>query len=304
MTVGTGPRPRAIQKPARTSPRQSALVPYLFAAPAILFVVGILGYAVVNGFILSLHDVSIWNVERPFVGFQEYAELFADPTFQNSLVRSLIFVAGTLVLGMLLSMGFALLLQEVRTGRGFMRAIALIPYLVSGVAAAVMWRFLFTGEGSLARNVLATVGLGDMTWLGDPNRALAVVTLANVWFISPFATLILLGGLQSVDTQLYDAAAIDGANSWSRFWHVTIPSIMPMMALSLMWLSFASFNMFDIILPLTGGGPGRATEVLAVYMYQLAFAQLDYSSGAAVMMVLLVINLVFSVVYLRLGRAR
>lgn len=304
MTVGTGSRPRASQKPARSSPRQSALVPYLFAAPALVFVVGILGYAVVNGFVLSLHDVSIWNVERPFVGFQEYVELFGDPTFQNSLVRSLIFVAGTLVLGMLLSMGFALLLQEVRTGRGFMRAIALIPYLVSGVAAAVMWRFLFTGEGSLVQNVLANVGLGDMTWLGDPNRALAVVTLANVWFISPFATLILLGGLQSVDTQLYDAAAIDGANAWNRFWHVTIPSIMPMMALSLMWLSFASFNMFDIILPLTGGGPGRATEVLAVYMYQLAFDQLDYSSGAAVMMVLLAINLVFSVVYLRLGRAR
>lgn len=304
MTVESGTQPGGPRNPIRRSRGRDALVPFLFVAPALVFVVGILGYAVVNGFILSLHDVSIWKVERPFVGLQEYVDLFANPTFQNSLSRSLIFVAGTLVLGMLLSMGFALLLQEVRFGRGFMRAVALVPYLVSGVAAAVMWRFLFTGEGSLVRNALQSVGLGELTWLGDPNRALAVVTLANVWFISPFATLILLGGLQSVETQLYDAAAIDGANAWNRFWHVTIPSIMPMMALSLMWLSFASFNMFDIILPLTGGGPGRATEVLAVYMYQLAFEQLDYSSGAAVMMVLLAINLALSIVYLRVGRSR
>lgn len=279
-------------------------VPYLLALPALAFVGAVLGYGVVNGLWLSLNDVSVYNLERPFVGLANYAELFTDPTFHNSLIRSLIFVAGTIGLGIVVSMGFALLLQEVRTGRGLLRAIALIPYLVSGVAAAVMWRFLFTGEGSLVQSIFARFGMEDLTWLGDPTRALIVVTLANVWFISPFATLILLGGLQSVDTQLYDAAAIDGANGWNRFVHVTLPSIAPMMALSLMWLSFASFNMFDIILPLTGGGPGRATEVLAVYMYQLAFDELDYSSGSAVMIVLLVINLTFSLLYLRIGRSR
>lgn len=272
--------------------------------PALVFVVGVLGYGVVNGFWLSIHDVTVWNVERPFVGLQNYVDLFTSPTFHNSLIRSLIFVGGTIGLGLVFSMTFALLLQDVTTGRGLLRAIALIPYLVSGVAAAVMWRFLFTGQGSLVQGIFAQLGFGEFTWLGDPTRALIVVTLANVWFISPFATLILLGGLQSVDTQLYDAAAIDGANGWNRFVHVTMPSIAPMLALSLMWLSFASFNMFDIILPLTGGGPGRATEVLAVYMYGLAFDRLDYSGGSAVMMVLLAINIAFSLLYLRIGRER
>lgn len=298
---GQGRAPRPSGHRGAWGPRW---VPYLLAFPALLFVVGVLGYAVVNGLVLSLRDVTVWTVERPFVGLQNYVELFADPTFQNSLVRSLIFVGGTIALGMIVAMGFALLLQEVRTGRGLFRALALIPYLVSGVAAAVMWRFLFTGEGSLVQSILANLGFPELTWLGDPTRALVVVTLANVWFISPFATLILLGGLQSVETQLYDAAAIDGANTWERFVHITMPSIAPMLALALMWLSFASFNMFDIILPLTGGGPGRATEVLAVYMYRLAFDALDYSSGSAVMMVLLVINLAFSLLYLRIGRAR
>lgn len=283
---------------------KSRMVPYMLVAPAILLVAGVLGYAVVSGFVTSLFRVDIWTIERPFVGLANYIELFRNPTFQNSLVRSLIFVGGTIVLGLALSMGFALLLETVRLARGFLRSVALIPYLVSGVAAAIMWRFLFTGEGSLVQATLESLGFEQMTWLGHPDRALVVVTLANVWFISPFATLILLGGLQSIDGELYDAAAIDGANAFQKFLNVTIPGILPMLSLSLMWLSFASFNMFDIILPLTGGGPGRATEVLAVYMYQLAFRNLDYSSASAVMMVLLVINLTFSLLYLRISRVR
>ncbi|MEX2540697.1 MAG: sugar ABC transporter permease [Trueperaceae bacterium] len=280
------------------------LVPYLLVSPAILFVAGVLGYAVVNGFVTSLFRVDIWTIGRPFVGLGNYLALFRDPNFLNSLTRSLIFVAGTIVFGLALSMTYALLLQAVRSARGFLRSVALIPYLVSGIAAAIMWRFLFTGEASLVQATLESLGFGQMTWLGHPDRALAVVTLANVWFISPFATLILLGGLQSVDQQLYDAAAIDGANWFHSFLNVTLPGILPMLSLSLMWLSFASFNMFDIILPLTGGGPGRSTEVLAVYMYQLAFRNLDYSSASAVMMVLLVINLTLSLLYLRVSRVR
>jgi len=272
--------------------------------PAMLFVLGILGYAVVNGFIMSLYKVEVWTVGQPFVGLENYIKLFEDPKFINSLTRSLIFVAGTIIFGMGLALSFALVLNQVRQGRGFFRGIALVPYLVSGVATAVMWRFMFVGETALINQLMDLLGMAEMTWLGDPNRALLVVTMANIWFISPFATLILLAGLQTIDSTLYEAASIDGASPLQKFVHITIPGLAPMLALSLMWLSFASFNMFDIILPLTGGGPGRATEVLAVYMYQLAFRDLSYSSASAVMMVLLVINLSFSILYLWLFRER
>jgi ABC-type sugar transport system permease subunit len=180
-----------------------------------------------------------------------------------------------------------------------LRAAFLVPYLVSGVAAAIMWRFLFTGTTSLINRLIAIVGIESVTWLGDPIKALIVVILANIWFLSPLAILLLLGGLQSIDRQLYDAASIDGASAVQKFLYVTVPSIMPMIALSLVWLSFGSFNMFDIILPLTGGGPGHATEVLAVYMYDLAFDQLNYSDASVVMVVLLIINVVFSAFYLK-----
>lgn len=280
------------------------ITPYVLLAPALLFVVGLLGYAVISGFSTSLYRVEVWSVDRPYVGLDNYARLFRDPRFLNAVGRSFIFVGGTIVCGFLLSLGFALTLQQVKRFRGVFRALALVPYLVSGIATAVMWRFLFVGSSSLVNHLSASLGLGTFPWLADPNGALVVVTLANIWFISPFSTLILLSGLQTIDSELYEAAALDGARVLQRFWYITLPSIAPMTALSLMWLSFASFNMFDIILPLTGGGPGRATEVLAVYMYRLAFRDLNYSSAAAVMMMLLVINVTFSIFYLRIFRER
>ncbi|MDD7973705.1 carbohydrate ABC transporter permease [Roseinatronobacter alkalisoli] len=281
------------------------MTPYVLLFPAIAIVAGVLGYAVVRGIIMSFFQIEVWEAEEPFVGLANYRTLFRSPGFQNSLLISLIFVGATIVIGLLMSLVHALVLNQIAFARSVFRAIALIPYLVSGVAAAVMWRFLFTGDAAIATQISAALGGSTVSWLADPDKALMVITMANVWFIAPFATLILLGGLQTIDPEMYAAAEIDGAGSWQKFVHITIPSIVPMLSLALMWLSFASFNMFDIILPLTGGGPGRSTEVLAVYMYQLAFRDLNYSTGAAVMIVILIINIALSAIFLRAaGRSR
>ncbi|MFN7103492.1 MAG: carbohydrate ABC transporter permease [Pseudorhizobium sp.] len=278
--------------------RPGSLTPYLLLFPAIGLVAGVLGYAVFRGILMSFFRIEMWTPGQPFVGLDNYIALFQSETFLNSLRVSLIFVGATLVIGVTLSMIHALVLNNVQMGRGFFRAVALVPYLVSGVATAVMWRFLFTGSNSVASQAMAFLGMPTVSWLAQPDLALVVIIMANIWFIAPFATLILLSGLQTVDPELYAAAEIDGASALQKFIHVTIPAIMPMLALALMWLSFASFNMFDIVLPLTGGGPGRATEVLAVHMYQLAFRDLNYSMGAAVMIVILVINIVISAIFL------
>lgn len=281
------------------------LTPYVLLFPAIGIVAGVLGYAVVRGIMMSFYQIEVWEPGQPFVGLQNYRDLFGSSGFQNSLVISLIFVGATIVIGLLMSLVHALALNQIRFARAFFRSIALIPYLVSGVATAVMWRFLFTGDNAIATQISGALGLSTVSWLADPEKALMVITMANVWFIAPFATLILLAGLQTIDPELYAAADIDGASGPQKFVHITIPSIVPMLSLALMWLSFASFNMFDIILPLTGGGPGRSTEVLAVYMYQLAFRDLNYSTGAAVMIVILLINIALSAIFLRAaGRAQ
>jgi len=297
------PNPAAVTGMGR--PRSRSWVkhatPYVLLAPALILVGGVLGYGMVSGFATSLFRVEVWHVERPFVGLANYARLVRDPTFQNALSRSLVLVFATIAAGMVVSFSTALAVNALRRGRDLLLGLFLIPFLVSGVAAAVTWRFLFIGATGLITMALERIGITG-TWLGDPTRALIVVTLANVWFLSPLSAVILFAGLQSIDPEIYEAAVIDGARRHQTLLYVTLPLIAPVVATSLVWLTFASFNMFDIVLPLTGGGPGRATEVLGVYMYRLAFRDLNYSVASAVMVILLMINVTFSAFYLRVFR--
>lgn len=272
-------------------------VPYLMVIPGLVFVLGVLGYAVAGGFWLSLHETDMFLV-KTWVGLANYIAVFNDPRFQAALVRTLVFVIASITLGIAMSMMFALTLYHVGFGKRFFRGMSLLPYFVSGIAAAVMFRFVFTTSGGFVNQMLALVGLGQPSWLGDPTLAFIVSVLANCWFMVPFATLILLGGLQTVDRDIYDAAVIDGAGGVQTFFKITLPMIKPMMGVSLIWVSYISFSTFDIILALTAGGPQRATEVVSMYMYQLAFLQLDFGQGAVLMVVLLTFNTVLSLGYI------
>ncbi len=276
--------------------------PYFFIVPAVVLVVVVLAYPVGYGIYLSFMDTDVFGVTR-FAGFEQYVDMFQNPIFINALWRTAILVVGTIIIGIVFAMLFALVLDRVRWGGSIWRTIVLVPYLISGVAAAVMWRFLFSPTGGMANPLLGFFGVPPLSWLGDPALAMTVIILANVWFISPFATLILYAGLKTVDPVLYEAADVDGASATGKFLHITMPSIAPQFGLALVWLSFASFNMFDVILPLTGGGPARATDVMALLLYELAFQQLDFNGSAVVMVVLLVFNVVFSSVYLMVVRS-
>ncbi len=278
------------------------LFAYLLLFPTVFFVIGILGYGVVSAFILSLHEVSALSVETPFVGIDNYIKLFKNPNFINSFEKSLIFVSSSVILGIILSLTASLSLYKIKVLRSTLQSISLIPYLVSGVSAAVSWRFLFSGMDSLVNIWYEMLGGTPVSWLGHPIRAMVVVVLANVWKIVPFSTLILLGGLQSIDPDIFDAAAIDGATGIKKFRYVTLPLIAPMMGISIIWLNFASFNMFDVVIATTGGGPGRATDVMAVHLYRLAFDRLDFSTASAVMIILLLLNVAVSIFSLRLSK--
>ncbi len=272
-------------------------VPYLLVVPGLIFVIGVLGYAVFGGFVLSLNETDMF-LNKSFVGLENYIKVFNDPRFQASLLRTIVFVICSITLGMVMSMIFALTLYHVGFGRRFFRGMSLVPYFVSGIATAVMFRFVFTTSGGFANYVLYKFGLPTPSWLGDPCLAFMVAVFANCWHMVPFATLILLGGLQTVDREIYDAATIDGASGTQTFFRITLPMIKPMLGVSLIWVSYISFSTFDIILALTFGGPQRATEVVSMYMYQLAFLQLDFGQGAVLMVVILSINTLLSLVYI------
>ncbi|RGP37089.1 carbohydrate ABC transporter permease [Pseudotabrizicola alkalilacus] len=279
--------------------RLKPFVPYLLVLPGLLFVMGILGYAVVGGIILSLNETDMF-MNKTFVGLKNYIDVFADPRFQDAMVRTLNFVVISIVLGIFMSMSFALVLYKVVRGRRFFRGLSLVPYFVSGIATAVMFRFIFTTSGGFVNTVLAQLGLPAQSWLGDPTLAFVVAIMANCWFMVPFASLILLGGLQTIDKDLYDAAAIDGANPIQIFFRITLPLIKPMLGVSLIWVSYISFSTFDIVLALTSGGPLKATELVSIYMYELAFQQLNFGQGAVLMVVLLVFNTVLSLIYIKI----
>ncbi len=282
------------------------IIPYVMVLPATAMVLGIMGYAVITAVYDSLHRYPGLIREGPYVGFENYIELFGIAHFQNSFTRTLVFVAGSVLLGLILSFALALVLYSTYRTRvgGFLRVSTLIPYLISGVAAATMWRFLFSGQAGMINHFLQTFGLPTVRWLSDQRNAFIVVTLANTWKIFPMSTLLLLAGLLVIDPQLYDSATVDGANSRQTFFRLTVPLISPYLATALIWLTFASFNMFAVIYPLTQGGPLRATEVLALYMYRVAFDQLRFSEGSAIMIMLLAMNIVFSVFFILIFRKR
>lgn len=291
-----------VRDPAETGRLGDAgrfVLPYLLVIPGLAFVLGVLGYAVWGGIILSFNETDLF-LTKTYVGLKNYATVFADPRFQAAMLRTLLFVAVSIALGITMSMIFALTLHKVIWGRRFFRGLSLVPYFVSGIATAVMFRFIFTTSGGFINTVLAQFGIQAQSWLGDPVLAFIVAILANCWFMVPFATLLLLGGLQTIDKDLYDAAAIDGANPVQTFFKITLPLIKPMLGVSLIWVSYISFSTFDIVLALTAGGPLRATELVSLYMYELAFLRLNFGQGAVLMVVLLTFNTVLSLVYIKL----
>ena len=282
--------------------RKKAFMPYLMVMPTILLVTGVLGYAILVALKDSFYRYPLlaFNARGTFVGFENYAKLLNSTHFQNSVGITFIFVFGTVALGILFSFILALSIYQLKEKARIFRTITLIPYLISGVAAAIMWRFLFNGEVGFINHVIRTLGGNPVRWLSNRQLSLMVVTLANVWKMFPMSTMLLLAGLQVIDPDLYDAATVDGSNWFNTFFKITLPLLGTYLASSLIWLTFGSFNMFDIIYPLTMGGPNRATEVMAVYMYDLAFQHLDFSSASVVMIFLLMLNLAFSIFYSRI----
>lgn len=278
------------------------LLPYMLVLPSTLFVFGILGYAIIVAIKDSLHKYPMLATSGKFVGLDNYIALFQNSNFQHSITITFIFVFGTVILGLLMSFALAMALFNLSTKARIFRTITLIPYLISGVAAAIIWRFLFNGDVGFVNPLLEAIGLPPVQWLSQGTNALIVVTLANTWKIFPMSTILLLAGLQVIDKELYNAATIDGANKRQMFFYITIPLLGSYLATCMIWLTFASFNMFSIIYPLTGGGPIRGTEVMALYMYRLAFGELNFSMASAVMILLLALNIIFSLIFIRLFR--
>lgn len=281
---------------------QSRAIPYVFSGPALITIAVVLAFPVVFAFYGSLQHADFIGQPLEFVGFDNYLALIEDPDFWSAFGRSIIFVTGCVVFGQALAIGFAFILNSLFQGLRFVRGLMVLPYIVSSVALAVMFRVTFNQDLGIPNQLLALIGIDGPAWLGQSGFAMIVVILAQVWSDIPLSVLLILGGLQTIDHSLLDASLVDGATGWNRARFVSLPLITPQLVLSTLWLSYTSFTTLGVILALTGGGPGTATQTLTLEMYDTAFRALDFQKALAIAVILLVCNALLSLFYLRLAR--
>jgi ABC-type sugar transport system permease subunit len=250
---------------------------------------------------LHVHDLRMPWLGHPFVGLANYAEAVGDARLRAALVRTAGFAGVSVTLELVLGTLLALALDGAR--RGVARTAALLPWAIPTVVAALVWRFLFDGTESAANEVGRVLGLSDapIVWLAEPWLAWVPIVLADVWKTTPFVALLLLAALQNVPAELVEAARSDGAGAWQRFWHVSFPVLRPALLVALLFRALDAFRVFDLVFVLTGGGPGTATEPVALYTFQVLLRDLRFGYGSALSMTIFLATFALAWLYVRLA---
>jgi multiple sugar transport system permease protein len=288
--------------------KQRRRLAYCLILPALILVLLLNVYPIIEAVIVSMQRQ---NMIRPnptgFVGFMHYRRLlFEDDDFFESLQLTLIWTIGSVAGAYLVGLGLALLLNQHIRARGFFRALFLIPWVIPDVCTALVWKWLYGDELGVLNFLLKQTGIitTPILWLSDTDMAMAAVTIVQIWKLYPVMFIVLLAALQTVPEELHEAAMLDGATAWQRFRHITMPFLRPTSIVITLLASIWTFQSFDIIYLLTGGGPAGATKVLATLVYEKGFVSFDVGYAAALGMLMLGCLLILGVAYLAAYRAR
>ncbi|OYN98194.1 ABC transporter permease [Enemella evansiae] len=283
-----------------TATRSSTGRAWLLNLPMIVILALLVAYPIGYSFWVSLHR---YNVRRPrairFIGLENYVSLWQDPAFLHSLAVTGAFVVVVVVATVVLALTLAIVLHQSFPGRGVLRSLALLPWAMPGVVNGLMWRTIFDAKTGALNGLLTQLGIIDtyQAWLSSPVSAFWFTALAQVWNTMPFATILLLAGLSTIPKELHDSAAVDGAGVVSRFTNITLPWLLHPLLIVLILETMNSFRAFDTIYVLTGGGPGNATEVIAVLNVRTALFYTDFGMGSAYSWMITIFTLVISVIY-------
>ncbi|MEM9708623.1 MAG: sugar ABC transporter permease [Pseudomonadota bacterium] len=276
--------------------------PYLFLLPCLLVLGSLLSVPLYKVVEYSLFDNVIVERNPTFVGLQNYRDLLSDPGYWSATLNTVIFTLGSVIGHIIVGTGLALLVNAdiPQRAQTIFRSLLILPWIFTAVVVALNWQLLLNPFG-VVNYVLDTLGLisEPLDWLGDPALAMWSLLIISTWRGYPFIMVSFLSGLQSIPRELYEAAEIDGAGFWGKFWHVTVPQLKPVIygvaLLDLIW----TFQLFPLVWLTTGGGPGRATEVLSTLTFRAAFVDFEFSQAATAAVSILVISAAFTVLYLR-----
>ncbi len=234
-----------------------------------------------------------------WIGTANYLEMLTSARAWQRFVVTGQFVIPTVLIELLLGFGVALLLNRKFKGRGAVMTLLLIPMMLSPVVVALFWRFMMQGEGVLNYYVTQVFGQQPILWLTDRNIAPWSLVIVDVWMWTPFMMLISLAGLSAVPKYLYEAAAVDRASAWFRFRHITLPMVMPLLLIAVIFRTMDAYKLFDQVFVLTGGGPGRFTQTAALYVYEVAFKNFQTGEGSAFGYIMLIVIIALSNLFIR-----
>jgi multiple sugar transport system permease protein len=306
---------RSLAKPAE--PRQISLNPltilgqlsesrywaYILIIPSVILICAVVVYPILSGIRMSFHEL---RLNRPdlgtgFVGFQHYTDLLRDRTFIRALSNTFIWVVAGVTSQFALGMVTALALNRALRGFRVARILVMLPWVMPSVIAGNIWALMLDSRLGVINDLLVKLGLATeyRAWFADPNTAMPTVLLIALWQSFPFFTLLLLAGMQGIAEDLYEAAAVDGANPWDKFRFITLPLLKPIIITTVVLRVIGMVNSPDLLIILTGGGPGQATQTLSLYAFQTAYLRFDFGYAGAISVVMMVLLMIFTVIYIR-----
>ena len=284
--------------------RKNALAGWLLLAPSLLLIGGLILYPILYNLWLSLFDKHAFMPVQSFVGLRHYRYFATDPEFWSSFYYGTVYAAVTMVLQLALGVAAALLLNETFQGRNLLRGIVLFPYLIPTIVAVILWKWLLNDSYGLVNHLLLGLGVirAPVAWLGK-DHIMASLVITSVWQFFPFVVVTYLARLQTIPPELYEAARVDGATTWRRFLHVTLPQTRNVLFVIVLLRSIWMFTKFDTVWLMAGDGAvSRYIRTLPVYAYSRSFTYLQAGMGAALAVLMFGMLLVATGVYFRLFR--
>jgi multiple sugar transport system permease protein len=301
MLARAAPPPNALQRLRRWLGRDAAWG-YLFVAPQVIGLVVFIFGPIIVSLVMSFLDINLVTLESRWVGLTNYQALFVDRTFRQALMNTLYFTVVSVPLGMVVSLVMALALAaNVRFETAY-RAIYFLPTITSTIVMGIVWAWLLNPQYGLVNQVLLMMGIKGPGWISSPEWAMPSIILVALWHGFGYNMILFLAGLKNVPRELYEAAKVDGATTFQRFRHVTLPMISPTTFFVAIITVIASFRVFEFVYMMTGGGPADSTVVLLLRMYQVGFSFLKLGPAAAISWVLFLMIMVATFVQFRASR--